>query len=91
MLILELKLWSAKTMKTTTLAKTTISLANVNKTHSKGDYHVLVGRRGVTDLVKIHRNPQREGAVIDYPRKSYNVWRLVIRALLSAFPEEKAK
>ena len=91
MLIVELKLMSARTLKTTTLAKTTISLVNANETHSKGDYHVLVGRRGVSDLVKIHREPQREGAVLDYPRKSYNVWRLVIRALLSAFPEEKAK
>lgn len=24
-----------------------------------------------------------------YPRLSYNVWRLVARALLSAFPEER--
>lgn len=31
----------------------------------------------------------RTGHVGDYPRLSYNVWRLIIRALRSAFPEEK--
>lgn len=30
----------------------------------------------------------RAGEVKDYPRLSYNVWRLVARALLAAFPEE---
>jgi len=31
----------------------------------------------------------RKGSVTDYPRLSYNVWRLIIRALLACFPEEK--
>jgi hypothetical protein len=31
----------------------------------------------------------RVGEVLDYPRLSYNVWRLVCRAVRSCFPEEK--
>lgn len=31
----------------------------------------------------------RKGEVKDYPRQSYNVWRLVIRSLLACFPEEQ--
>lgn len=30
----------------------------------------------------------RAGEVKDYPRLAYNVWRLIARAVLSAFPEE---
>lgn len=31
----------------------------------------------------------RKGEVKDYPRNSYNVWRLVFRMLKDCFPEEK--
>lgn len=31
----------------------------------------------------------RKGEVHAYPRLAYNIWRLVMRALRSAFPEEK--
>ena len=34
------------------------------------------------------RDDDRYGEVKDYPRLRTNVWRLVARALLSAFPEE---
>lgn len=49
----------------------------------RGDYSVKVMRRGTKDKV------QRTGEVTSYPRESYSVWRLVMRALKSAFPEEK--
>jgi len=49
----------------------------------RGDYGVKVMRRGTKDKV------QRTGEVTSYPRESYSVWRLVMRALKSAFPEEK--
>lgn len=39
------------------------------------------------DLITI----QRTGRVENFPRQSYSIWRLVFRALLSAFPEEKIK
>lgn len=58
---------------------------------TKGDYLVKVCRRGspgITDFYTKKRG-ERLGSVKDYPRLSYNVWRLIMRALRSAFPEEK--
>lgn len=49
----------------------------------RADYGVKVMRRGTKDKV------QRTGEVSNWPRQSYNVWRLVLRALMSAFPEER--
>jgi hypothetical protein len=51
----------------------------------RGDYQVGVCKRGSTDRSK----SVRTGEVKNYPRLSFNVWRLIIRALKSAFPEEK--
>jgi polyisoprenoid-binding protein YceI len=51
-------------------------------TLDRGNYGVEVYRRGSENMV------QRHGTVKAFPRKSYNVWRLIARALLSAFPEE---
>lgn len=51
----------------------------------KGEYAVAVCRRGS----KERNNLTRTGLVKNYPRTKYNVWRLVIRALRSAFPEER--
>ena len=47
----------------------------------RADYGVRVLRRG-------GGKAYRTGTVVDYPRLSYNVWRLVIRALLGCFHEE---
>jgi len=69
-----------------------IHLVDWSEDGKRGNYRIGVHRRG-----KVFTNPGallkplREGSVKDYPRLSYNVWRLVIRALLSAFPEEKGK
>ncbi len=49
----------------------------------RGDYEVNVMRRGTTTT------SQRRGVVEDYPRHSYNIWRLIARALKETFPEEK--
>jgi hypothetical protein len=69
-------------------------IANVGGTDIRGDYDVAVCRRG-TDKVPAPVDPggpkaTRSGHVKDYPRLAYNVWRLIARALLSAFPEERA-
>ena len=55
------------------------------------DYYAHVGRRNETDIRKAFTNPVRMGQVIDYARNSYNVWRLVARALKAAFPEENKR
>lgn len=51
----------------------------------RGSYNVRVCKRGSDTII------QRTGRVENFPRESYSIWRLVIRALLSAFPEEKIK
>ena len=50
-----------------------------------GNYTVNIFKRGQ------RRKVVRWGSVENYPRMSYNVWRLVSRAILSAFPEEKRR
>lgn len=62
-----------------------------------GDYRVAVCRKGSTEVPQeifgqYHdRYPKatRHGEVKAYPRLAYNVWRLIARAALAAFPEER--
>ncbi|GAF80423.1 unnamed protein product [marine sediment metagenome] len=56
---------------------------NQGGTAKRGNYRVRVLRKGSEDKVL------REGEVTNYPRQSYNVWRLVCRALKSTFHEEQ--
>lgn len=48
----------------------------------RGDYKGIVYRKGTKKVLRV-------GSVINYPRKAYNIWRLVSRMLRDAFPEEK--
>lgn len=67
-------------------------IANVGGSMTKGNYEVAVCKKGTTKcpLIKSDKvKAARTGSVEDYPRLTYNVWRLIIRALKSAFPEEK--
>ncbi len=86
MLVVRIELHSAITGKITEIGRTYI--ANVGGTPERGEYDVKVCRKNKLDYIKASKNPLRKGRVSDYPRKSYNVWRLVSRALLAAFPEE---
>ena len=70
------------------LARAIIANDGTSTTQSRGNYDLFVGRKGQT-LTQTLRSPQRRGRVTDWPRKSYSVWRLVCRAIKSAFPEEK--
>ena len=59
-------------------------------THDTGNYDVRVLRKGAWGLGWTDKTSvTRTGRVEHYPRLSYNVWRLISRALRSAFPEEK--
>ena len=51
-------------------------------TKERGNYKTHVYRKNSWKIA-------RAGVVKDYPRLSYNVWRLVMRCLRSSFPEEK--
>jgi hypothetical protein len=90
MLIVSVELHSAVTGAKKTLGRMIIANTGASTIVKRGDYTVHVGNKNdVNDLRKIYQEPLRFGQVLDYPRLSYNVWRLVIRALRSAFPEEK--
>lgn len=58
-----------------------------------GDYAVAVCKRGTVKIPApvdpVGSHPTRAGRVFNYPRDSYNVWRLISRALHSCFPEER--
>ena len=65
-------------------------------TAKRGCYNVRVLRRertpvqGGADFRQWDTRPvARTGRVEGFPRLSYSVWRLVARAILSAFPEEQ--
>jgi len=61
----------------------------------RGNYDVAVCRKGSRAVPQpIDPNgpvTTRVGAVFDYPRQAHNVWRLIARAVLSAFPEERGR
>lgn len=88
MLVVKVELHSAITGRVKLLGQTIID--NVGGTKELGDYRVRVGhKKDCMNLREIVKKPLRVGEVKNYPRLSYNVWRLVIRGLLAAFPEEK--
>jgi len=65
---------------------------NDGGTDELGDYEVRVCRRGrlerTTQQIVDGEGFTRTGRIENYPRLAFNVWRLVLRALRSAFPEE---
>jgi hypothetical protein len=89
MLVIKIELHSAITGRVTEIGR--MNIANDgNGTHSIGHYKAQVLRRGNTTpgWETNEKRITRRGAVDNYPRQAYNVWRLVLRALKSAFPEE---
>lgn len=59
----------------------------------RGNYEARVCRKGKTayklEDLRSGKGFTRTGRVENYPRLSYNIWRLVIQALRACFPEEK--
>lgn len=90
MIVVTVELHSAVTGRKTLLGRAIVANDGTHLDGDRGNYNVAVGRKpDADDLGKVWRQPARKGRVEDYPRLTYNVWRLVIRALRSAFPEEK--
>lgn len=62
-------------------------------TLERGNYIAAVCRKGglavPAPIYDDGKPAMRSGVVRDYPRKSYSIWRLVTRALLTCFSEEK--
>lgn len=89
MLVIKIELHSAVTGKVKPLGQAIIINDGTGEP-GRGNYEVRVGHgRDAKSLAKVYTRPARKGRVENYPRLSYSVWRLVIRALRAAFPEEK--
>lgn len=81
MIIVRVELHSARTGQVSELGMMAISNQGSKLDDKRADYLVEVLRKGANRI-------QRTGEVKNFPRKSYSIWRLVLRALKSAFPEE---
>lgn len=71
-------------------------IANVGGTQTRGNYAVAVCRKGSTEIPDGFAGTSAPGPaatrtarVENYPRLAYNVWRLILRALVNAFPEDR--
>jgi hypothetical protein len=92
MISVTIKLHSALTGKTTILGRMYIwnkgrESAKNNKA-GRYNYGVAVCRKGQHNHSFRKAKMTRTGNVDNYPSEALNVWRLIVRALLSAFPEE---
>jgi hypothetical protein len=90
MIVVKVELWPyGDRSKAKELGRTYI--ANVGGSLTRGNYEVAVCKKGTTEcpLVSDKIKAARTGEIKNYPRLTYNMWRLIIRSLLSAFPEEK--
>jgi hypothetical protein len=87
MIMVRVTLHSARTGKVTELGRMTLSNDGITtaQDNSVGSYIVEVLRKGDWKRVT------RRGRVERFPRKAYNIWRLITRALLDAFPEENPR
>jgi hypothetical protein len=88
-LVLKLELWpKGDQTRAREIGRTYI--CNEGGSLTRGDYGVHVCRRGKLDVVpRDNSKGGRQATVKGYPRLRFNVWRLVLRSLLAAFPEER--
>lgn len=91
MIRVTIELESAITGKTRILGRMMVWNKGETSDPMRGDYGVSVCKKGTENNIPFGTIPTsvtRTGEVLNYPRLSYNVWRLIARALKSAFPEE---
>jgi hypothetical protein len=92
MIRVTIELESAITGEVTKIGQMHIWNRGDSPSRNRGNYGVAVCKRGKFEVLRGHPprvfDAIRTGTVLNYPRLSYNVWRLIVRALKSAFPEE---
>ena len=89
MIVVSIDLVSARTGKGTTIGRMIIANDETGD-GNRNNYNAWVARRNLVDRrtdVLIDK-AVRTGRVEHYPSTTYSVWRLVLRALRSCFPEE---
>lgn len=90
MIVVKVELHSAIDGRVTLLGSAIISNVNTSADGKIGDYDVAVGRKNdAADLRKVYHQPLRRSRVLGHPRLAQNVWRLVLKALAQAFPEQR--
>lgn len=90
MIVVTLELHSARTGEKVLLGRAIVHNVATSADGRLADYEVCVGRKDdADDLRKVFNRPLRRGAVRRHARLSQNVWRLVLKALASAFPEQR--
>ncbi len=98
MIVVKVELWGARTGRVRELFRMTLANDGKWSNGNLGNYDVTLYRKGLEiihdrlDFCKHVVRPGkvlRQGRVENFPRKSYHVGRLVLRALKSVFPEEK--
>lgn len=79
--------------KVTPLARMLICNDMTSQVVERGNYDVYCARKSDVSrgMQQWMNNPCRTGRVENYPRLSYNIWRLIARACVACFPEEKPK
>lgn len=82
MIIVKLELHSARTGRVKEIGRLLIdNISRRGNDSKRADYRVRL-------LQRASKRVRREGRVLNYPRLSYDVWRLVFRALRSVMHEE---
>lgn len=73
------------------LGRIDIFRTKINESHTRGDYGVRVYRKdcATDDHLGVDANITRRAEVLDYPRLSYPVWILVLRALKELFEQKR--
>ena len=92
MIVVKIEMWpKGDESEAREIGRTYIYNAGGSLTH--GDYEVCVCRKNqfehVPRKVLSGEGFTRTGRVEGYPRLACNVWRLILRSLRAAFPEEK--
>ena len=87
MIVIKVELWPGGRRKTRELFRMTLTNDGSLSDGLRGNYDVNLFRRTSDGVLRT--GILRRGRVEGFPRKSYHVGRLVLRALKSCFPEEK--
>ena len=89
MIVIRVELWSARTGRKKPIGLGIIANQGTTAGETRGDYEMYIARRGQWDVAKIMERPLRTASVKDWPKASYSVWRLVLKLLSEAFPEQR--
>lgn len=89
MIVVKIELWPwGNEERMREIGRMFIANTGQDRVPDRGDYTGAVSMDCPSPVDPEGPSPTRSGEVKDYPRLSYNVWRLITRMLLSAFPEE---